>query len=59
MIVVNSIAPETEAPPMDETADHPSLLALLATLEPIQEDFPPIDDPLPEPWPVEDGIGLD
>jgi len=27
-----------------------SLLALLATLEPIDEDFPPIDDPVPEPF---------
>ena len=31
----------TEAPPG-------SLLALLATLEPLDEDFPEIDDPLPE-----------
>ena len=27
-----------------------SLLALLATLEAIDEDFPPIDDPAPEPF---------
>jgi antitoxin VapB len=26
-----------------------SLLAVLATLEPLDEDFPPIDDPIPEP----------
>jgi antitoxin VapB len=26
-----------------------SLLALLATLEPLDEDFPPISDPAPEP----------
>lgn len=26
-----------------------SLLALLATLEPIEEDFPALDDPPPEP----------
>jgi antitoxin VapB len=26
-----------------------SLLAVLANLEPLEEDFPPIDDPLPEP----------
>ncbi len=26
-----------------------SLLALLATLEPLDEDFPPIADPAPEP----------
>lgn len=26
------------------------LLALLATLEPLDEDFPEIDDPLPEPF---------
>ena len=29
---------------------HPkSLLALLATLTPLNEDFPPIDDPPPDP----------
>ncbi len=26
-----------------------SLLALLATLTPLDDDFPPIDDPLPDP----------
>lgn len=26
-----------------------SLLAVLAKLEPLDEDFPPIDDPIPEP----------
>ncbi len=26
-----------------------SLLALLATLSPLEEEFPPIDDPVPEP----------
>lgn len=26
-----------------------SLLALLATLKPLDEDFPPIEDPSPEP----------
>ena len=32
-----------------EPAPPRSLLALLATLRPIEEDFPPIDDALPEP----------
>ena len=32
-----------------EPAAPRSLLALLATLEPIDEDFPPIADPLPDP----------
>lgn len=31
-----------------EAAKPRSLLALLATLEPLEEDFPEIDDPLPE-----------
>jgi antitoxin VapB len=30
-----------------------SLLALLATLAPLEEDFPPIADPDPDPDPVE------
>lgn len=32
-----------------EPAPPKALLALLAELEPIEEDFAPIDDPLPEP----------
>jgi antitoxin VapB len=32
-----------------EPAAPPSLLALLRTLEPIEEDFAPIPDPAPEP----------
>jgi antitoxin VapB len=32
-----------------EPAPRKSLLALLATWEPIDEDFPEIDDPPPEP----------
>jgi antitoxin VapB len=32
-----------------EPAPRDSLLALLATLEPIEEDFAPIPDPPPEP----------
>jgi antitoxin VapB len=32
-----------------EPAQPQSLLALLATLEPIDEDFAPIDDPDPDP----------
>ena len=32
-----------------EPAAPRSLLALFATLEPIDEDFPPIADPLPDP----------
>jgi antitoxin VapB len=32
-----------------EPAKKKSLLALLATLEPIEEEFPPIDDKPPEP----------
>ncbi|MDB5479561.1 MAG: SpoVT/AbrB domain protein [Caulobacteraceae bacterium] len=32
-----------------EPAPRKSLLALLATLEPIEEDFAPIPDPPPEP----------
>ena len=32
-----------------EPAPRKSLLALLATLEPIEEDFPPIEDPPPGP----------
>jgi len=32
-----------------EPAPKKSLLALLATLEPIDEEFPPIDDKRPEP----------
>jgi len=32
-----------------EPAPASSLLALLATLKPIEEDFEPIDDPAPEP----------
>ena len=32
-----------------EAAPPRSLLAVLAGLEPIEEDFPPIDDPAPEP----------
>ncbi len=32
-----------------EPAAPQSLLALLKTLEPIDEDFPPIPDPAPEP----------
>jgi antitoxin VapB len=35
--------------PIIEPAPKKSLLALLATLEPIAEEFPPIDDRLPEP----------
>lgn len=30
-------------------ARPPSLLALLATLEPIEDEFPPIEDPAPRP----------
>jgi len=33
-----------------EPARRPSLLELLATLEPLDEDFPEIDDPPPEPF---------
>jgi antitoxin VapB len=32
-----------------EPAPRKSLLALLATLEPIEEEFPKIEDPPPEP----------
>ncbi len=32
-----------------EPAPRASLLALLASLRPIEEEFPPIDDPPPEP----------
>lgn len=32
-----------------EPAAPPSLLALLRTLKPIEEDFGPIPDPVPEP----------
>jgi antitoxin VapB len=32
-----------------ETAPTKSLLALLATLEPVEEDFPPIADAVPDP----------
>lgn len=32
-----------------EPAKPRSLLAYLATLEPLDEEFPPIDDPPPEP----------
>jgi antitoxin VapB len=32
-----------------EPAPRTSLLALLASLRPIEEEFPPIDDPPPEP----------
>jgi antitoxin VapB len=32
-----------------EPAPPKSLLALLATLDPIDDDFPPIADPHPEP----------
>jgi antitoxin VapB len=32
-----------------EPAPPRSLLAVLASLEPIEEDFEPIDDPVPEP----------
>lgn len=32
-----------------EPAPPRSLLAVLATLEPIEEDFDPIEDPTPEP----------
>jgi antitoxin VapB len=32
-----------------EPTSPKSLLALLATLQPIEEDFPPIPDPTPEP----------
>jgi antitoxin VapB len=32
-----------------ELAPPKSLLAILAALSPIDEDFPPIDDPIPEP----------
>ena len=32
-----------------EPAAPPSLLALLSTLKPIEEDFAPISDPVPEP----------
>ncbi len=32
-----------------EPAPPKSLLALLATLKPLQEDFPPIADPAPDP----------
>jgi len=34
---------------MAESALQKSLLALLATLAPIDEDFPPILDPVPDP----------
>ena len=33
-----------------EPAPPKSLLAILATLSPLDEDFPPIDDPIPEPF---------
>lgn len=33
-----------------EPAPPRSLLALLATLEPIDDEFPPISDPPPEPF---------
>lgn len=33
-----------------EAAPPRSLRAILAELEPIEEDFPPIDDPAPEPF---------
>ncbi len=33
-----------------EAAPPNSLLALLATLQPIDEDFLPLDDPAPEPF---------
>jgi len=33
-----------------EPARRKSLLEWLATLEPIEEEFPPIDDPPPEPF---------
>ena len=33
-----------------EPAPPKSLLALLATLAPLEEDFPPIADPPPEPF---------
>ncbi len=33
-----------------EPAPPKSLLAILATLSPLDEEFPPIDDPLPEPF---------
>lgn len=32
-----------------EPAPLTDLLAILATLEPLEEDFPEIEDPLPEP----------
>ncbi len=32
-----------------EPAPPPSLLARLATLRPLEDDFPPIDDPPPDP----------
>lgn len=32
-----------------EAAPPRSLLAILAALKPIEETFPPIDDPVPEP----------
>jgi antitoxin VapB len=32
-----------------EAAPPKSLLAILATLKPIEEDFPPMDDPVPDP----------
>ena len=32
-----------------EPAPRRSLLALLATLKPLEEDFPPIPDPAPDP----------
>ena len=32
-----------------EVAPPKSLLAILATLSPLDEDFPPIDDPVPHP----------
>jgi antitoxin VapB len=33
-----------------ESAPPKSLLAILATLSPLDEDFPMIDDPAPEPF---------
>jgi antitoxin VapB len=32
-----------------ESAPPKSLLTLLATLSPLDEDFPPFDDPAPDP----------
>lgn len=40
---------DNDAQPIIETAAPASLLALLETLSPLAEEFPPIENPHPEP----------